>query len=78
MTKCHINWYHSGPEFSKDFRKVMTILANEVIIAGPIGPAINISLAKIVLPLLESFENPGQGLNLEVNKLLQIISGSLL
>ena len=32
----------SGPGFSKDFSKVMTILANEVIIAGPIGPAIYI------------------------------------
>ena len=46
MTKCHINWYHSGPGFSKDFSKVMTILANEVIIAGPMGPAINIWLAR--------------------------------
>ena len=33
-----------GPGFSKDFSKVMTILTNEVIIAGPIGPAINIWL----------------------------------
>ena len=33
--------------FSKDFNKVKTTLANEVIIAGPIpGPAINIWLAQ--------------------------------
>ena len=32
---------NSGCGFSKDFSKVMTILANEVIIAGHIGPAIN-------------------------------------
>ena len=35
----------SGGGFSKDFSKVMTILANEVMIAGPIpGTAINIWL----------------------------------
>ena len=38
--------YFSGGGFSKDFSKVMTILANETIIAGPIGPAINIWLAQ--------------------------------
>ena len=31
----------SGPGFSEDFSKVKTILANEVIIAGPFGPAID-------------------------------------
>ena len=36
----------SGGGFSKDFSKLMTILANEVIIAGTIGPAINIWLAR--------------------------------
>ena len=37
----------TGCGFSKDFRKVKTILVNEVIIAGPIpGPAINICLAR--------------------------------
>ena len=35
-----------GGGFSKDFSKVKTILANEVIIAGPIGPAISIWLAQ--------------------------------
>ena len=30
------------PGFSKDLSKFKTILANEVIIAGPIGPAISI------------------------------------
>ena len=33
--------------FSKDFSKVKTILANEVIIDGPICPAINIWLARL-------------------------------
>ena len=36
----------TGPGFSKDFNKVMTILANEIIIAGPIGPAMNIWLVR--------------------------------
>ena len=76
----------TGPGFLKDFSKVKTILANEVIIAGlprvsnkylagPIGPAndplqhkgslagpfepaIITTLAKIVLTLLKSLENP--------------------
>ena len=33
--------------------------ASQILIAGPIGPAIIISLAKIVLTLLRSFEHPG-------------------
>ena len=34
-----MNLNKTGPGFSKDFVKVKTVLANEVIIAGPIGPA---------------------------------------
>ena len=36
---------NTGAGCSKDFSKVKKILANEVIFAGPIGPAINIWLA---------------------------------
>jgi len=91
-----INTILTGLGFSKYFCKVMTISANEVIIVGSIGPAINIwlalywqlmihavqgiiswpyhasqifitgpkgpaiisSLARIVITLLKSFENP--------------------
>ena len=35
-----------GSGFSKDFSKVKKILSNEVMIAGPIGPVINIWLAQ--------------------------------
>ena len=36
----YMSYYKPGRGFSKDFSKVMTILANEVIISGPIGPRI--------------------------------------
>ena len=54
----------SGCGFSKDFSKVMTILANEVIIAGPIRPAINIWLAhkgqQMILRSLAGSIEPGR------------------
>ena len=34
--------------------------ASQIVIAGPIGPAIISSLVKIVLTLLKLYENPGQ------------------
>ena len=39
-------YIYLGVDFQKDFSKFKTILANEVIIAGPVGPAINIWLTR--------------------------------
>ena len=45
--KCEIYWpFYPGCGISKDFSKVMTILANETLIAGPIGPARYLLLAR--------------------------------
>ena len=44
-----MKWFElkeTGCGFSYDFSKVKTNLVNEVIIAGPIGPAITIWLAR--------------------------------
>ena len=82
------------PCTAKDLRKGKTILANEVIIAGSIGPyisrwpywatqifiagpgigpAIITSLAKIVITLLKSFENPGPGSKNEKHNVNEIV-----
>ena len=46
LLRAQINRYLSGAGCSKDLSKFKTILANEVINTGPIGPAISIWLAQ--------------------------------